>query len=1193
MFVIGLIVLALYAAYPPVRVAVKKVRVLEKVATTEEEAQEHGVPVGDPYPVGDEEVLLTHFLPLARGERTEETEVVGIEEDGTVVKEVTTWVDGRIKLGLDIAGGSELLYVLKGKEGEAPTDAVGETIKILQQRIDPQNVKEYRIQGFGHNRILIQIPKASRAEVERLKTRLQRMGRLEFKLALPLKDAPDQYAKAARAGQKFETTVDRVKYRKTYVDNNPTGEFYLVKVGEPEITGQYLADASSDQDETGRPAVAFRFNAQGSRRFATITDRHQGWLLAMQLDGVLKSAPIIEERIAGKGIIRGDFTQQEVRDLVTVLRAGSLSVDMELLQESTVGPQLGRDSIAKGLRAIAVAGIIILVFIGIYYLSCGLVADAALLLNLVLLAGVLGLLSASLTLPGVAGILLTVGMAVDANVLIFERIREEAAAGKVVHVALRNGYDRAYTTIIDANVTTLLTAMILYMVGTGPVRGFAVTLSAGIVLSMFTSLYVTRLALETLLDKGWLKRFKMFSLIGRPTVSYTQWRRHAFALSVILVLIGFGAFCWRGAALYDVDFTGGTLVHLSLGQPMPLAEVRDMLAEGGFPNAEVQGIRTAAATEEGMTDFQVRIKGAGTEKEGARLRDEVRERLAAVGLLKVKGDEVSETESGRTLQVKLSEGVTEMALREALAGEGKSPFDVAGITDIVPVGPPTDGQERGRQILLRMADPAASADLESVWNEMLTVLAWSGLPVERHDFELGEIKDGPADPAAGEAAQISLKTDRPIHWVLLARELKRRGYPEIQIEPKAASAAEFVLTAPREVLERFRPEMPSAVNLPKAQIDGPAITGELAEPFDEEQVRSLCDQQGLGPVYVVALDARSKRYDLSRSYEQIRKRMGEIFTGALVRTISVEFRTLDETPDDEGKVRVEMRPSEPLTFAVVQHYLEEALGSEAREMIADDALGQIDALADVKTHRVTLRMSADRAEETQERIKATLGQAHPVQKVVEIGAVVAREMKGRALLAVVCAAIVIVFYVAVRFHALRFGVAAVIALIHDILITAGLIALADWSGVLGDVKINLAMLAAFLTILGYSLNDTIVVFDRIRENMRTAGRRGVTADIIDRSVNQTLSRTILTSLTTLAVVVVLYLVGGPVLQGLAFTLIIGVVVGTYSSVFIASPVLLDWDLIVRATNQFFRVLFLPVRAPFMLAKALAASRSGA
>jgi preprotein translocase SecF subunit len=252
----------------------------------------------------------------------------------------------------------------------------------------------------------------------------------------------------------------------------------------------------------------------------------------------------------------------------------------------------------------------------------------------------------------------------------------------------------------------------------------------------------------------------------------------------------------------------------------------------------------------------------------------------------------------------------------------------------------------------------------------------------------------------------------------------------------------------------------------------------------------------------------------------------------------------------------------------LQDYVKDAAAIEGADQIGP---GEI-------RRQWALRTDPDRVQEAQNKLSRSF--SDPVGRISRIGSAVAEELKGRALLAIVFASVIIVLYVAVRFHAFRFGVAAVIALLHDILITAGLIALADYSGVMGDVKINLAMLAAFLTIIGYSLNDTIVVFDRIRENMVAMGRRQVDAEVIDLSINQTLSRTILTSLTTLAVVVVLYLLGGPVLQGLALTLIIGVVVGTYSSMFIASPILLDWQQITHWTGRLVHWLFLPFRLPF-------------
>ncbi|MDP6107381.1 MAG: protein translocase subunit SecD, partial [Candidatus Brocadiia bacterium] len=723
-FVGALIVLALYSAYPPMRVAVKQVHVVRRPAATQEEALEHGVAVDAMYEVSNEiaekfelvkKVAVTpeeakahgvaeggeyeirrkrifkRLLPLALGERSEETDVLERREDGTVVEVLTTYVEARIKLGRDLSSGSELLYEMKlqkrvpsGDESEDKQrleDISKDTIRTLRQRIDPKHIKEFSIQKMGGNRILIQVPKASRAEVERLKARLVRMGLLEFRLAMPPPVAGGQqtYAeqyKQAWAGKPVQD-YDRMMLpvaKGGGEDDEVQSRLLLVRAGEAAITGRLLAEVSRVPDKLGRLSVGFKFNREGRKTFATITDRNKGWLLAIILDGKLQSAPVIRERIAGSGIIEreGGFSKEEVDDLVTILHAGSLAVDLELLQESTVGPQLGRDSISRGLRSIAIAGLLVLAFISVYYLSCGMVADGALILNLVLLTGAMGMLGAALTLPGVAGVLLTVGMAVDANVLIFERIREESASGKPIHVALRNGYDRAYTTIIDANVTTLLTAVILYLVGTGPVKGFAVTLSAGIVLSMFTSLFVTRLVLETMLARGWLREFKMFSILGQPKLAYSRGRVRAYVASAVVVVVGLVAFGMRGSDIYDIDFKGGILMRLSLRKAPSTAQVRAVLVENGFPDADVQAVGPQGGDEGNPTDFHVRIKRVGSEEARSTLVLRVQKRLTAEGLAKEKA--VEETGDGRGLIVKLTAPVDEMTLRRALAGEGGDPF---------------------------------------------------------------------------------------------------------------------------------------------------------------------------------------------------------------------------------------------------------------------------------------------------------------------------------------------------------------------------------------------------------------------------------------------------------------------------------------------------------------------------------------
>ncbi|MFW6188821.1 MAG: protein translocase subunit SecD [Planctomycetota bacterium] len=1161
------VLVALYASYPPSAVTVRKARVEKKVAETADEAERHGVEVGESY-VADRQVIKDRWLPLVLGDEETETRLVERRPDGTVVEEQVTTVPGRIKLGLDVAGGTELLYELKPEKGEEISGKVANTIKILKQRIDPSNVKEYRIQDQGQDRILIQVPAATTAEVEQLKRRLTRMGKLQFKVAAP---RPEQQqtpqAKFTRLYDQAEEGRVPEGYVKMHREDDPQDEYWLVEQGEAPITGEYLASVQPGQDQQGFPAVRFTWNAVGAHRFGNITERNRGKALAIVLDGVLKSAPIIRTRIGASGIIEGRFTQQEVNDMVNILRAGSLPIDIELLQENTVGPQLGRDSIRKGLLSLAIAGVLVLTFIGLYYIGCGWVADGALIMNLVLLVGILSILGAALTLPGMAGILLTVGMAVDANVLIFERIREESESGKSVRLALRNGYDRAFTTIVDANVTTLLTAVVLYLVGTGPVRGFAVTLSFGILLSMFTALVVTRLAFETFVDEGWMERFRMFSLFETPDIGFSRIRRSAYVLSLVVVVAGLLAFVGRGSRLLDIDFTGGTLAQLSLTEPTTTEEVRERLRGAGIERAEVQGMRGPDAEGRRLTQFGVRMKGAAEEIRRD-LLPEVRRKLEAAGLLQ-EGDTLEVTADRRAISLVADAPIGEMAIRRALAPGG----DVYAVPDLGTIVPQEEAAV-GRQFAVRFREAGALLDLREMWGNALRALAWAGLQTDEYAIQKVQVDE--------DAGRLTLTLDRPIQAELLAAELDRRQFPELKVEPPdgGGEAETFVLTGEPESARRFATELPEGSRLqgvPRATIDGRTITATLTKDFSEPDIRALFEKQGLPDIYVVPLDAESGAWRLNLGMESVRDRLQSAFADLSRRTGGVAFR--EPRPQEDGTVLLPMELPEPMALSTVGQYLDTAdLGPYREGIIARQETYR----RNVPVSEVNLSVPARKVEEITRRVQTAFNEPQPVQKIVTIGPTVAEELRGYALLAVIFASVIIVLYVAARFHALRFGVAAVIALVHDVAITAGLVAMADWAGVFGDVKIDLATLAAFLTILGYSLNDTIVIFDRIRENMDRMGRHIVSGELVDQSINQTLRRTVLTSLTTLVVVLVLYLFGGTVLQGLAFTLIIGVVVGTYSSMFIASPVLLDWEELTSGTLGFLRVLFYPVRLPFKL-----------
>jgi len=367
---------------------------------------------------------------------------------------------------------------------------MSQVLEVLRRRIaDPmKGIPDSVVTRQGDDRVLVQIPGGS---VDRVRARemLRVTGFLEFKIV-----------------QEFAQTEEllRARYPDEVLPDNTTIAFerdketdrvlgaYLVSE-EADLTGDYLTDARPSFDNQQRPLVDFTFNPAGGELFQALTEENLGAQLAIILDDRVYSAPTIQGRIATRGTITGRFTVEEASDLSVILRAGSLSVPVVIEEERTVGPALGADSIRRGVRAMIVGLAVILMFTVLYYRLSGLYASVALAANLLMLIGVMSMFEATLTLPGLAGIVLTVGMAVDANVIIFERIREELRANKTPRAAISTGFSKAYWTIMDANITTLGTAIVLYNYGTGPIKGFAVTLSIGVVTSVFAALVITRL----------------------------------------------------------------------------------------------------------------------------------------------------------------------------------------------------------------------------------------------------------------------------------------------------------------------------------------------------------------------------------------------------------------------------------------------------------------------------------------------------------------------------------------------------------------------------------------------------------------------------------------------------------------------------------------------------------------------------
>ena len=469
-------------------------------------------------------------------------------------------------------------------------------------------------------RILIQVPGATKSETESLKKRITRLGKLEFRIAAPPDSTEHSDAKAGKTVPGFY----KHWLRKQKGEEAETQDWYLVQ-NKIEITGEHLTRVFPDRKDI-KPVIGFEFDQAGRSKFGRLTERNIGKPLAIILDGTLYSAPIIRDRIPGKGIIEGNFTQDEVNDLIAVMRAGSLPADLELEMETTVGPSLGKDSINKGLLAGIIGGIFIILFMCVYYLGAGVVANVTFILNIFLVVGTLAILNATLTLPGIAGLVLMIGMAVDANVLIFERIREEKAKGKAIKLAIKNGYERAFTTIVDSNLTTLITALILYAVGTGPVKGFAIVLIAGLLINMFTAVFVTRVIFEICLNIGIMRSFSMLQIFRNPKTSFVSYKRIAMIASLVSIIVGLSVFAFRGKDIYDIDFTGGTLIQLKMNKPTPVVEVRNKLEVSGYPNAEVQNIwasEDTTGTTNDSTEFGIRIKSLNDEKTVQKIENDI------------------------------------------------------------------------------------------------------------------------------------------------------------------------------------------------------------------------------------------------------------------------------------------------------------------------------------------------------------------------------------------------------------------------------------------------------------------------------------------------------------------------------------------------------------------------------------------
>ncbi|MDD5495812.1 MAG: protein translocase subunit SecD [Candidatus Omnitrophica bacterium] len=488
---------------------------------------------------------------------------------------------GKINLGLDLQGGMHVVLRVDMSKlpADAKKDALERAIEIIRNRIDQFGVGEMAIQRQGKDRIVVQLPGVT--DRERALELIGKTAHLEFRL---VSDNVEDLKKALN-----NEAVPG--YELKYMETERGGKEPLLVAKDAELTGDCIVNAKTEFSSRGfgEPYVSLTLNSKGAETFAKITAANVGKRLAIVLDGKVQSAPVIREAIpSGQAQISGNFSVEEANDLSVVLRAGALPAPVVVEEERTVGPLLGADSIRSGLRATLIGALLTFLFMIFYYRLAGVIANIALALNLLLILACLAMFKGTLTLPGIAGLILTIGMSVDANVLIYERIREELKLGKSLRAAISSGYHRASSAIIDSNLTTIVAAVLIFKFGTGPIRGFAVTLTIGLLANLFTAVTCTRVIFELLCEQFGLAKLHMMQFFRATHIDFIGKRKFCYILSAVVIVAGLAIFFMRGEKNFGVDFSGGTLQQYVFDKPVKIDTIRNSLKSLGYGGASIQ-----------------------------------------------------------------------------------------------------------------------------------------------------------------------------------------------------------------------------------------------------------------------------------------------------------------------------------------------------------------------------------------------------------------------------------------------------------------------------------------------------------------------------------------------------------------------------------------------------------------------------
>ncbi|HRE99886.1 MAG TPA: protein translocase subunit SecD [Pirellulaceae bacterium] len=1006
------------------------------------------------------------------------------------------------RLGVDLKGGVVFIAELApAAEGEAVDPA--DLVPRLKERVDPTNTKEIMIRPYGPKMIEIVIPDVENQEADRIWRTLVQAGFMQFRIVadgvkhsslMELAQADIDAGRIARTvtdtdgkavgrwvgiGRRYDVQGNAREYRwipspANLVRDGRTGRIVdfatanfgvedfeaftkwlldqkieepevLVALDEQNVTGDNLANPRPGIDDRGRPCINFQLSGAGIKKFYQLTSQNTDKPLGIVMDDRLLSAPNINSAISQNGQILGNFTEAEVDEMVNILKSGRLpgTLNKNPVSKDQVDSNIGRQLRESGLAAIGISFLAVMVFMAIYYLRAGVVACIVLLINVALIVALTMLIKFPFSLTSLAGLVLTVGMSVDANVLIFERIREELAKGTTLRMAIQNGFARATATIIDANLTTLLTAIVLYLIGTEHIRGFAVTLILGIVMSLFTAIFCARVMFEIAERQRWLGKLQMLQIFdGRPIDFAKLWPRAA-AMSVVLIVAGLGAVVARGTGILSHDLQGGTSARIVLTEATPAEEVRKILVD--------------------------RFAGAGSFAElGPIVTDGTRHSVEVAGIT------AEGYENGRVYRIDTS-------LR-GWSGEGEVPADYPQFDQVLQEAlsdkleryqvsfSPVEVKGRGDA-----AAPAAPSDTPAAPETPSTGETGSVMWPNGWSFVSTPAQEPASDPAAEPTTETPAQ-ETPAEAPVQGDEPATTDAPVTSDEPATTEAPAETPSAPATDTP------PAGASEPSREIVTCATTITFSHPITEDGVRQAI--RDVAAAKNLAIDSE------------------------IVRLTAIA----DEANAGGARWGLEVDTTDPASVSSL-----------------------LDGLVD------------------------DLNKRPYFSSLAEVGGQIAGDAQVDAVAALVVSLIGIVLYIWIRFQKVAYGIAAVVALVHDVLLVLGAIAVSKWlAPVLGFVlvdnfKISLPVIAAFLTIIGYSLNDTIVVFDRIRE-MKGKNPK-LTMAMVNGSISQTLSRTVLTSLTTLIVVVILYFIGGEAIHAFAFALMVGIFVGTYSSIFIAAPIL--------------------------------------